>query len=159
MGAFNGLVLYISLVWADTHSMVLGRALSCFISIFAFLRFLTIYQVTATILFSSIPLLAVVRYGSIACAGPITFWFIDFSSLCCCFSTKHIFFLLIVLQECPLHFFHIHCFFSLWNICICKKVASYIRTLSWITGSVLLHHEHSFPSQNSSSGRQSWYKW
>lgn len=42
MGAFNGLVLYISLVWADTQSMVLGCALSCFISIFAFLRFLTI---------------------------------------------------------------------------------------------------------------------
>lgn len=49
MGAFNGLVLYISLVWADTQSMVLGCALSCFFSISAFLRFLSIYQVTATV--------------------------------------------------------------------------------------------------------------
>lgn len=78
--------------------MALGIAPSCYISIFSFLRFLTIYQVTATILFSNIPLLAVVRYDSVACSDPITFWFIDFSSLCCCFSTEQIFFLLIMLQ-------------------------------------------------------------
>ena len=76
--------------------MALGIAPSCCISIFSFLRFLTIYQVTATILFSNIPLLAVVRYDSVACSDP--FWFIDFSSLCCCFSTEQIFFLLIMLQ-------------------------------------------------------------
>lgn len=75
--------------------MALGFTPSCCILIFSFLRFLTIYQVTATILFSNIPLLAAVRYNSVDCSDPITFWFIDFSSFCCWFSSEQIFSLLI----------------------------------------------------------------
>lgn len=36
-----------------------------------------IYQVTATILFSDIPLLALVRYDPVACSDPITFGFLS----------------------------------------------------------------------------------
>lgn len=97
-GSFNGLVFYISFVWADTHSMALGINPMCCILIFPFLRFLMIYQVTAAILFSNIPLLAVARYDSVACLDLITFLFTGFSSFCCCFSKEQVFSLLSISQ-------------------------------------------------------------